>query len=847
MSEKTLKTRIIHKHDTEAHWNLAENFIPKQGELIVYDIDDTHTYERFKIGDGKTLVSALPFADTTYEEATSTAAGLMSATDKEKLDNINVDNLVTLDEDQSISGDKTFIGGVDFTNATVTGLPELPIEVEELPTENIDDSKIYILNEKGVEVYMHDGTQYMSLSALLAQMGGTAYYYIVDELPTAGQISDPDTGIMYCYIFNDIPYIYVDLGEGASWTTVSAYMGGSIPDKGVTENIANETEMGLYVYYYEELKGFYLYSDNQWKKINNDAIVDATDSNGVLKENVIYRVTKGNFYTSPGGIMSEDTMKCNVVSELPSVGNPAGIFDASNNLQKFEVYYVTSENKAYGYVDESFATEENPVGWYSIEVIGSLLELPYKGIIFDISQASNYYLYLLIEYAYYAYKNGFSTPLGIDTSKDYSWTGKNIFNARTNFLDIVWFGDPDAIIRPDVKFYPNSVSFMKTGIDMGNVSFSSKVTFSDEVNFTGATITGLPEPDLSNLVTLDTEQTISGKKTFSGEVDFTDATVAGLPEHIVDIAELPTENIDTNIIYRTPSCVYYYGYQIESDLTSSDTWMKCNPVDGLPEIGNPAAVLNTETGSVIGLESYYNIQDGTNSGYVDDTLAGVFGITKGWYSVEQLFAVAGRTYNGIVSELPNEINTEAYYLLVQHTLWNYKEGKWIALNNYNIYIDSNKASQTCAQEQWNRVTLSPETVVLVIPSAACLGFKSMDQNPGAYTQYDFAHILVAGSLDAEFDHLIGINARLLQRVTEDIEAPTISIGIVNLPASDTLAIKNEENSFSKLNTFNGDAVFNSNVDFTNANVTGLPASGLTQEEVQELIDTAINGALGGNY
>lgn len=62
MSEKNIKARVIHKHDTEAHWNLATNFIPKQGEIIVYDIDSTHSYERFKIGDGTTNVNALPFA-----------------------------------------------------------------------------------------------------------------------------------------------------------------------------------------------------------------------------------------------------------------------------------------------------------------------------------------------------------------------------------------------------------------------------------------------------------------------------------------------------------------------------------------------------------------------------------------------------------------------------------------------------------------------------------------------------------------------------------------------------------------------------------------------------------------
>ena len=64
MAEKTLNNiRVINKHDTEANWLKATGFIPKQGELIVYDKDSTYSYERFKIGDGSTLVSALPFAD----------------------------------------------------------------------------------------------------------------------------------------------------------------------------------------------------------------------------------------------------------------------------------------------------------------------------------------------------------------------------------------------------------------------------------------------------------------------------------------------------------------------------------------------------------------------------------------------------------------------------------------------------------------------------------------------------------------------------------------------------------------------------------------------------------------
>ena len=61
MSEKTIKSRIVHKHDIESNWLLATNFTPKQGEIIVYDVDANHSCERIKIGDGTTNVNALSF------------------------------------------------------------------------------------------------------------------------------------------------------------------------------------------------------------------------------------------------------------------------------------------------------------------------------------------------------------------------------------------------------------------------------------------------------------------------------------------------------------------------------------------------------------------------------------------------------------------------------------------------------------------------------------------------------------------------------------------------------------------------------------------------------------------
>ena len=63
MTEKRLNTRIIHKHETEANW-LLSSFVPLQGEIVIYDIDDNYSYERIKIGDGVQNVNALPFAST---------------------------------------------------------------------------------------------------------------------------------------------------------------------------------------------------------------------------------------------------------------------------------------------------------------------------------------------------------------------------------------------------------------------------------------------------------------------------------------------------------------------------------------------------------------------------------------------------------------------------------------------------------------------------------------------------------------------------------------------------------------------------------------------------------------
>ena len=77
MSEQIFNTRIVNKHDIEANWKEAHEFIPKQGELIVYDIDENHSYSRIKMGDGITNINSLPFITEAIEiDATLTQKGV---------------------------------------------------------------------------------------------------------------------------------------------------------------------------------------------------------------------------------------------------------------------------------------------------------------------------------------------------------------------------------------------------------------------------------------------------------------------------------------------------------------------------------------------------------------------------------------------------------------------------------------------------------------------------------------------------------------------------------------------------------------------------------------------------
>ena len=61
MAEKKINVRIAHKHDTEANWLQATDFVPLAGELIMYDADLDNPQPRVKIGNGVDNINNLEF------------------------------------------------------------------------------------------------------------------------------------------------------------------------------------------------------------------------------------------------------------------------------------------------------------------------------------------------------------------------------------------------------------------------------------------------------------------------------------------------------------------------------------------------------------------------------------------------------------------------------------------------------------------------------------------------------------------------------------------------------------------------------------------------------------------
>ena len=109
MANKTFQGRIVQKHDTEANWGKATNFIPLKGEIIVYD-----DLNKIKIGDGVTKVGALTFINNLPIATTDTLGGI------KKGKNINIAADGTISVNDASTGQKGVTYLVDSYTRTDT-------------------------------------------------------------------------------------------------------------------------------------------------------------------------------------------------------------------------------------------------------------------------------------------------------------------------------------------------------------------------------------------------------------------------------------------------------------------------------------------------------------------------------------------------------------------------------------------------------------------------------------------------------------------------------------------------------------------------------------------------------
>lgn len=199
MAERNIKSRIVHKHDTADHWSLATGFIPKQGEIIIYDVDDTYDYERIKIGDGVTNVNSLPFSNDSIVESMNTQiSGLQTSInnvsdlvgDTSVADQINT--AVVNKVDKVAGKDLSTNDYTDEDKAKLNGIAEgAEVNVQADWSVNDETDPAYINNRTHWYIPVTTITLDGSLSTLpTGNAGGETVYKVSDLTPSISDLEN---------------------------------------------------------------------------------------------------------------------------------------------------------------------------------------------------------------------------------------------------------------------------------------------------------------------------------------------------------------------------------------------------------------------------------------------------------------------------------------------------------------------------------------------------------------------------------------------------------------------------------------------------------------------------------
>lgn len=157
--------------------------------------------------------------------------------------------------------------------------------------------------------------------------------------------------------------------------------------------------------------------------------------------------------------------------------------------------------------------------------------------------------------------------------------------------------------------------------------------------------------------------TVNGvKPDASGNINI---SAGGGGSAIIDVVELPTENIRDDVFYRLMTASLILNQRVQNAYT-------CYCVESLPEVGEPATNIDQTEGNV-----YYTVGDGEVYGYVDDTLSAALGVSVGWYPAATLFGALGYEYAGVVTNILDDPIDDKFRLLLEYITWSYKEG-WVS-------------------------------------------------------------------------------------------------------------------------------------------------------------------------
>lgn len=166
---------------------------------------------------------------------------------------------------------KDLISATPFSGGSSNGI----IEVDTLPTENINTKAIYKTPEKFIDSYIHD----INTSGLLSDAYNVGGAEVVETKPTSDIVESTMSALHLYYVTseNDI-FLYMNIGAGATWYSASQILSANgltgLTFKGVLLEGETPNENGYYAYY--SPKKLYKYNNNKFNEIDG---VNATINN----------------------------------------------------------------------------------------------------------------------------------------------------------------------------------------------------------------------------------------------------------------------------------------------------------------------------------------------------------------------------------------------------------------------------------------------------------------------------------------------------------------------------------------------------------------------------------------